>query len=303
MGLVRAYANEFAGDPFRLRLPKAVRKLTFKKVGKALGKAASIAAPFIPGVGGIAAQIVASRVQPEPPPPAPAIEYDEPEYAPEPPRRYRYARRYYAPPDDDGMEYEPQEEPEMAFTRMYGYDYSGDPATKKLPPKRKQAAAGPKAKAQRKAAVRQNRAARKGGFDGKKFAAGAKKFGKAALGFGQAALPYALELVPGGGLVRGAARGAGAIAKQMNQGGLPDFQMPKGGRMPRGFGGGHRRTMNPANVKALKHSLRRLEGFAKLVKRVEKMMPKGTRHAIHGHSAPASRMRNHKAGCKCVGCR
>lgn len=300
MGLTRAYANEFAGDPFRLRLPKAVRKFTFKKAGKLLGKAASIAAPFIPGVGGIAAQIVASRVPQEQPAAAPEIAQQE--FEPEPPRRYRYARRYYEPPDD-GMDYAPEEEPEMAFTRMYGYDYSGDPATKKLPPKRKSAGAGPKAKAQRKAAVRQNRNARKGGFDGKKFAAGAKKFGKAALGFGQAALPFALELVPGGGLVRGAARGAGAIANQMNQQGLPDFQMPKGGRMPRGFGGGHRRTMNPANVKALKHSLRRLEGFAKLVKRVEKMMPKGTRHAIHGHSAPAGRMRNHKAGCKCVGCR
>lgn len=37
------------GDPFRLRLPKFVRKLTLKKVAGAVGKVAGFAAPFLTG--------------------------------------------------------------------------------------------------------------------------------------------------------------------------------------------------------------------------------------------------------------
>jgi hypothetical protein len=49
-------------------------------------------------------------------------------------------------------------------------------------------------------------------------------------------------------------------------------------------GGRHRRSMNVANVKALRRGLRRVEGFEKLVKRIEKAYPRLKRahpHAEH----------------------
>jgi len=49
--LRRAYG--MAGDPFKLRMPKFVRKLTFKKVGSAIARAAKVALPIaLPFVGG-----------------------------------------------------------------------------------------------------------------------------------------------------------------------------------------------------------------------------------------------------------
>jgi len=45
-----------------------------------------------------------------------------------------------------------------------------------------------------------------------------------------------------------------------------------------GFGGGgKRRSINPTNVKALRRSIRRFEGFKNLVKRVDKMLPSGAK--------------------------
>lgn len=46
--------------------------------------------------------------------------------------------------------------------------------------------------------------------------------------------------------------------------------------------------MNPANVKALRRSLRRVEGFEKLVKRIEKQYPRLKRAVGHA-PAPAAR--------------
>lgn len=66
-----------------------------------------------------------------------------------------------------------------------------------------------------------------------------------------------------------------------------------------GIGGRARhRKVNPANVKALRRGIRRLEGFQKLVKSVEKAYPR-LRGAAHSHS----HAKGHKAGCKCVACR
>lgn len=311
MAFTRAYARQDEGDPFRFRIPKVIRKLTLKKVAKGIGSAVKFAAPFVPGVGGAIAQMLpepARPAMPEPAPmpaPMPMQAYEpEPEYY-EPPRRYKRAR-YYEPPDeydeDEGMQYDQEDQP-MSFARMYGYDdWSGDP---KPVPKRKQAASGPKAKAKRKANVRQNRAAKKGGARGpdwQKIGAQAKRFGKGALDVGGKVLPYALELVPGSGIARAGIRAAGSM---MQRPGAEDFALPAGGfAMPRGKRvpgfGGKRHTMNPTNVKALKRSIRRLEGFQKVVKRVAKMLPPAARHTLTG-SAPSHR--GHKAGCKCFGCK
>jgi hypothetical protein len=72
----------------------------------------------------------------------------------------------------------------------------------------------------------------------------------------------------------------------------------RGPRSARGMGGGGRRRINPANVHALRRSLRRVDSFAKLAKKV---MPHLFRHA---RGAPAAgRGRGHKAGCGCAVCR
>jgi len=45
--------------------------------------------------------------------------------------------------------------------------------------------------------------------------------------------------------------------------------------------GGHRRRVNPANVKALRRSLRRVEQFGHLVARVNKMLPHAHKYPVH----------------------
>jgi hypothetical protein len=57
-------------------------------------------------------------------------------------------------------------------------------------------------------------------------------------------------------------------------------------------GGGKRRSMNMANIKALKRGLRRVEGFEKIVKRVYKAYPRMQR--AHAHQAPHHFGRKHK---------
>jgi hypothetical protein len=49
----------------------------------------------------------------------------------------------------------------------------------------------------------------------------------------------------------------------------------------RAAGGGGRRTINPANVRALKRSLRRVERFGQLVKRVNALLPRAHKYAMH----------------------
>jgi hypothetical protein len=135
----------------------------------------------------------------------------------------------------------------MAFMRMYGMRQAGDPG--RLAPKRKSAAAGPRQKAGRKRAVRANRAKRAGG--------GGFDFGSLGMA--------ALGALPGGGIAQN-------IAGQL---------VHKGGAAASGMEGKKRRSVNPSNVKALRRSLRRVERFGHLVARVNRMLPKAHKYAVH----------------------
>lgn len=153
----------------------------------------------------------------------------------------------------------------MAFMRMYGM--AGDPGPRPAP-KRKSAAAGPRAKAGRKRMVRAQRAARAG--------QGAPKGpGKRARGGG----------IDFGGIARGAASSAGALLGKVAHGDLAGAlsQQMAGTKFAfpgKGGGGGHRR-INPANAKALRRSLRRVEQFGHLVKRINKLLPRSCHYQVH----------------------
>lgn len=251
MAFIREYAA--AGDPFRLRMPKglkraftpprALRKLQVRDI-------AHVAAPalgLIPGVGTA-----------------------------------------------------------MNFARSYGYDL-GDPAPKPGH-RRKGAAAGPKHKAEKKAQKRAAKGAQHV-VHGKAPKKGKKK-GKG-LGATLAGLDY-------GALAQAAASGipiAGGVASeligQMHGGaaqpgaGGPDFGTFDAGAVAGHIGAhgahgfGHkRRSMNPANVHALRRSMRRMEGFERLVKRVAPHLL--TAHKSHRHHSSTG---GHKAGCRCAVCK
>jgi len=121
-----------AGDPFRFRMPKFVRKLSLKKVVKAVGQVAKvalpIAAPFIPGVGPFLAPLLVAAFSGGGSPDSPAPELVQ---QPEPvgtigevarggymvPGVEVTARRYRAPkydvyeePEYEEPEYEEREE-------------------------------------------------------------------------------------------------------------------------------------------------------------------------------------------------
>jgi len=143
----------------------------------------------------------------------------------------------------------------MAFMRMYGMQ--GDPGPRPAP-RRKSAAAGPRAKAGRKRMVRAQRAAR--GRQGASKAPGKKGKG---FDFGSLGMA-ALGSLPGGAIAQNI---AGQVFKGKGGGG--------------GGEGTKRRRSNPTNVKALRRSLRRVEGFGHLVARVNKMLPKAHRFQVH----------------------
>lgn len=179
-------------------------------------------------------------------------------------------------------------EPVMAQIAMdYGIgtsgagNYEGDPGP---PRKRKKAASGTKAKAQEKAKKRgAPRTTRKqrGGKKGPTF--------EIPPGLGDelgALLRQGAELIPG-------------PQKELD----PDAIVRKFG-MPRG-GAGHRRSMNPTNVRALRRSIRRLEGFSRVIKSVRKAARglRGDLVAAHGGSVVRRSGRGHKSGCSCAVCR
>jgi hypothetical protein len=260
MAFIREYAA-MSGDPFRFRLPKflkppkALRKF---QPGKALGKLASFVgknigtlASFVPVMG-----------------PALGKVFD---------RAMSVAASI--PGGQDQL---------LSFARSYGYDtgdprdswgndWSGDPGAPKPARKRKQAAAGPKVKAARKANAR---AAKGPGV--------LKRIGKgtgAAVGAIAQNFPGLLEAF-------NAAGGAGEALGHAAAGAIPGLPRLPGAR---GFGG-HRRTMNPLNLKALRRSTRRLEGFEKVVKRVAPHL------LTRGRIASGHRTR-HKSGCTCAVCK
>jgi len=148
----------------------------------------------------------------------------------------------------------------MAFMRMYGY--SGDPGPRPAP-RRKSAAAGPRAKASRKRVVRAQRATR--GKQGAPKGPGKKKSGGLNLAaLGKDRIGGVLDQLRSGNLA--AAAGQAVLGTGRKIGGAA--------------GGGHR-TRNPANVKALRRALSRVEGFGRLVKRVNRMLPSSHKFNVH----------------------
>lgn len=156
----------------------------------------------------------------------------------------------------------------MAYMRYYGME-AGDPKPRPVP-KRKSAAAGPRVKAQRKRVVRSKRAAR-GSQGGGAGAVLGKVAGSKAV---QDRVNAALSQLRSGNLT-------GAAASALLGSG-------KGGGGGVG-GGGKRRSINPANTKALRRALRRFDGFSNLVKRVNKFLPTGAKFTHHKPCAPSKR--------------
>ena len=202
MGFIRAYSARDMGDPFRLRVPKKLKKL---KVGRALGSLARAGVGFIPGVGGILSSIIpgASPVPEAAQLPPAGQEWDEDN----PGRGFRWV----APP---------QGHPAWGFARSNGWDM-GDPKVLK----RKMAAAGPKAKANRKANARAAKASgagagrlkgtsARGGRKGNIFSGLGGKVGSVIMG-GLEGIPIAGGAIAAGekefnfGLGRVATRGGG----------------------------------------------------------------------------------------------
>lgn len=273
MAFIRNYAARDMGDPFSLRIPKKLRKL---KVGRALGKVARAGLSLVPGIGGIASSLLPPEAQAAQAEAAMLPPAGEPEWDDENPGA---GFTYIKPPPGH---------PAWSFARSYGWDM-GDPGVRV--PKRKQAAAGPKAKAARKAEKRAAKAAAPARGMVKATSARGKKagaFGGMLGAFGASALEAARQT---GKIARG---GPGSIMSQAF-----NFSMPGSGATGARGAGVHRRAMNPTNVKALRRSLRRLEGFEKLVKRIEKQYPRLKRPAGAARAVP----RGHKSGCRCVACK
>ena len=300
-----AMGRVYAGDPgfgkwFKraFKPPKAIRKL---QPGKLLGKAVKAVAPiaagvFTGGLGAVAAGLGSKLFGGGRPmeTPAPVEEYIPPVVMPPPAPVYTVTV-----PEEEIEEEEDMYAMQTGAAQLAQYQrlqqllallgWSGDPGSSRIrrpkkvaavkpQKKRKIAAAGPKAKA---AAKKKNR--------GLELLAGGLSAGGRAVG---AALPGLLEAFGRGGP-------KGAMAHMA----LPGLGATMPGMIPaipgvRGFGR-KRRSMNPANVKALRRGLRRVEGFEKLVTKVHKLYPRLARASAGGRARRAG----HRAGCKCVGCR
>lgn len=194
----------------------------------------------------------------------------------------------------------------MAFIRQHMM--AGDPfGGMALPSRRKGAGMGVKSKAARHRAVRFRRMARGGdpfggmvgyggkasgpigpaGFNAADFFAKAVAGGKNILGkvaglagsvarsgaFGPAGA-VAAQFLPGGGVSAAPkTRSATAMPFLPDVTGSPMFSPPGVS-----IGGGGRRRINPANVKALRRGLSRVRSFTRLVKSVNKLLPPAARH-------------------------
>lgn len=186
MAFIRSYSRAArlseVGDPFSLRVPKKLRKL---KLGRALGKVATLAGSFIPGLGGVVSSALSSRLN-------------------------QVSQRYGIDPDVLS-----------AFARQYGIDVGdavgtpvGKPATK-----RRAAASGTKAKAAAKADKRATKGTTKtkkgkGPGAGEIIAKNAAAAGKGVVDIGGAALKgdyaSALKELLGGKIPSAAGGPAGA---------------------------------------------------------------------------------------------
>lgn len=272
MAFIREYAlaSQFEGDPFSFKRPKWMRRL---KPGKMLGRLARGALRFAPllggpiaGVAGLAGRALAGGVRGG----LFRAVIGKLQEAGVPTQIATQAARAY------GLEPEaPELAEEMVGDPFEDEYWMGDPGARPRTPKRKTAGAGGKVKAARKRAAR---------------AAPKRKLrGSSARGRGGGV----------GGAIAGAAGGATDIAQAILEG-LPiagpgikkGLSLVPGGKAV--FGGG-RRHVNPANVKALRRSIRRIGSFQRLVKSVEKHYPRLRAGRVGG--------RAHGAGCKCVVCR
>lgn len=274
MAFMRDYMNAgdaYAGDPFRFRLPKIrlpkIKAARFKGLGSFVMRAAPFAAGPLGGLLGQLAPRVTALLQ-------------------------KHAALQAAAPDEV-----PNLPPAvLEFARAFGLD-QGDPGPPapgspfhRAPSRRKLAGQGPIAKAHGKAVAR----SRSGKFvstkKGTSSAHGGGSFASQHPGLtglataGVSGIPFVGNLASAGlGQLLGGA--GGGASDDLGLGGM---------RLP----GAHRRRINPTNVKALRRSIRRLEGFEHLVKRV---MPA----LLHAHAGRrgGGRMKGHKAGCGCVACR
>lgn len=270
MGLIREYAMESQmGDPF-------FKKLKRLKIGRGLGKLGRRGLRF------------ASRIGARLPGPIGGA--------------LALARRFGLEAGD----FEDEDDLED-FSREQGYDM-GDPG--KRPPKRKTAGAGTRQKAKRKKDVRrERRRGRQGRFE--------RGLGSVTRGIGRIGgrlLPGALNvgaqmLEKSGSIGRELgvdgeddlqALAAAAGGRPMARGGFAPMRAGAGARQPRytkagGITTRKRPAMQVTNTRALKRSLSRVEGFAKLAKRImpNLMKPAGAWRTRKGH----------KPGCKCVRCK
>lgn len=255
MAFIRQYMAA-SGDPFRFRVPRFIRpSRRLKGALKKVGKVARAGLSLVPGGGLIGAALSARD----------AFAADQ-GVAPE--------EAVLPPAIADACA---QGDP-MGFARGYGW-MAGDPVKSR----RKAAASGPAAKAQKKAINRATPGKRTGpmkrrpggGSTGQTF--GSKL--AHALGAGAGAVGRGVTAA-GPGLLSAAQHLDLGAAYAAMQGGTAASALP-------GMAGhfGSRRRMNPANVRALRRSIRRLDGFERLVKSVRKSA-RGLKDIVGQHRAP-----------------
>ncbi len=272
MAFIREYA--MAGDPFRFRLPKRLRRaftppkfIRKFQPGRAAASLARYAAPLaaaaLPGVGGIAAGL---------------------------------ASQYLGDPNDQ-------------WARAYGY-MAGDPGPKT--PKRKAAAAGPKHKAARKATARSKKggglSALLGGA-GKFLGAHGKQIAQVAAAGGSILQPELAPLLLGGAAALPDAPEEPTGVVDFGAG-APPFtaaapRMP--GQKKLKWSAKHgkfvqvRRT-NPANVHALRRAMSRMHSCNDLAHRtIRELSSFGSSSRPHRGSS-RRRGLGHRSGCRCVVC-
>lgn len=182
----------------------------------------------------------------------------------------------------------------LGFARGFGLDI-GDPSGR-----RKNAGAGPKAKAAKKAAKRGHPAKMKKPSHGGKHIDW-NAIGNAATSLLPVGGELAKTVMQQAGITHDPADAEDAMTSALQSGMVQGTAMPLHPAVRKALGLHHRRrSMNPANTKALRRSIRRVEGFERLVKSVYRAFPRLKPHA-GGHGG--ARMRGHKSGCGCVGCR
>jgi len=290
MAFIREYAA-LSGDPFSLRMPKWLKRI---KPGKLILQAARSALHNVPIVGQVvsAADTIRATVAPIVHPAAAAFIPAGPSAPPTvvvpsggTTLRNVNPRGAYGESGDPWMN---------GFARAYGWNM-GDPSDKG---QLANSGTSPRAKAAKKAQVRSTKVAA--------HAAGTTTVKPA----GKAAPVVVGPNIAGaiGGFLQGQGGTAAAIANWMATHGAAAAAGAAGAggsiahRHVDSWPVKPRRGMNPLNVRALRRSLRRVEGFQRVEKRVHKMLAPVARGASRSSGPRASRSRGHRPGCRCVVC-